>query len=110
MSKIFMVITTIALTMGLIGFLFNLEDYSFMTQLGKIQALQFANPVEDLKVLIDKANALFNFASEDAAWYEYLALGIAWLGTILEFPIILIQDVATNTYNGLLVVLYAVGF
>ena len=110
MRKIFMFVTVIALTVGLIGFLFNLGEYDFFAQLGKIEALGFANPIEDLRNLINEANKLFSFNSEDVAWYEYIPLFFQWIGTMVQFPIILIKDVALNLYCGLQAVLYILGF
>lgn len=110
MRRIFMFISIMALTIGLIGFLFNLGEYDLFAQLAKIESLNFANPVEDLRELIDEANNLFSFSGEDVAWYEYIPLFFQWVGTMIQFPIILIKDIATNIFDGLQAILFILGF
>lgn len=110
MRRLFMFITIIALTVGLIGFLFKLGEYDLFAQLTKIEALGFSNPVEDLRNLINEANKLFSFNDADVSWYEYIPLFFEWVGTIIQFPIILIKDIAVNLFCGLQAVLFILGF
>lgn len=110
MRRIFMFITVMALVVGLISFLFNLGEYDLFAQLAKIESLGFANPVEDLRTLINEANKLFAFDGTDVEWYEYIPLFFEWVGTMIKFPIILIQDIATNLFCGLQAVLFILGF
>lgn len=110
MKRIFLVITTLALTIGLIGFLFNLREYDFMVQLEKISTLEFTNPISELNSIIESAKKLYSFSGQDISWYEYIPLFFKWVGLFATFPIILIKDVALNIYYGLQAVLYFIGF
>ena len=110
MKRIFLVITTLALTIGLIGFLFNLREYDFMVQLEKISTLEFTNPIIELNSIIESAKKLYSFSGQDISWYEYIPLFFKWVGLFATFPIILIKDVALNIYYGLQAVLYFIGF
>lgn len=110
MRKIFMFITIMALVVGLVGFLFNLREYDLFAQLAKIETLTFSNPIQELRDLIDEANKLFNFNGADVAWYEYIPLFFEWIGTMVQFPIILIKDIATNLISGLQAILFILGF
>lgn len=110
MRKILLVITTLALTLGLIGFLFNLKEYDFMAQIEKISQLDFTNPIAELQNVIQRAKELYSFSGQDISWYEYIPLFFKWVGLFATFPIILIKDIALNIYYGLQAVLYFIGF
>ena len=110
MKKIFLVITTMALTLGLIGYLFNLKEYDFIIQLEKVTTLEFTNPIADLQSVIADAQQLYSFSGQDISWYEYIPLFFKWVGLFATFPIILIKDVALNIYYGLQSILYFIGF
>lgn len=110
MRKILLVITTMAFTLGLIGFLFNLKEYDFFTQMDKIATLEFSNPISELQNIISQAKQLYSFTGQDIAWYEYVPLFFKWVGLFATFPIILIKDVALNLYYGLQAILYFIGF
>lgn len=110
MKKIFLFISIFALTVGLIGYVFQLNDYDIFAQFTKIGQLDFNNPILDLQDLISQANSLFDFGSEDISWYEYIPRFFEWIGAILSFPIILIKDIALNIFYGLQAILYLLGF
>ena len=110
MKRIFLFITIASLTIGLVGFLFNLSDYDLFVQLSKIENLTFSNPINELRNLISEANKLFNFNGQNVQWYEYIPIFFQWLGAIISFPIILIKDIAINIYSGLQAILYLLGF
>ncbi len=110
MRKLLLLISTLALTLGLIGFLFNLKEYDFMAQLEKISMLEFTNPISELQNVISQAKQLYSFTGQDIAWYEYIPLFFKWVGLFATFPIILIKDVALNLYYGLQAILYFIGF
>ena len=105
-----MFITIASLVIGLVGFLFNLNEYDLFAQLAKIETLSFSNPISDLRDLIYEANKLFNFNGADVSWYEYIPIFFQWVGTMVQFPIILIKDVAMNLFSGLQAILFILGF
>lgn len=110
MKRVFLFISIFALVVGLVGFLFNLNEYDLFAQLSKIEDLTFGDPVSDLRDLINEANNLFNFNAQEVEWYEYIPIFFQWIGVILRFPIILIKDIAINIYSGLQAILFILGF
>lgn len=111
MNKLFGVIAVIVLTIGLIGFVFNLSgEYDFMAQVAIVSKLPFSDPISDLKEIILEMQNLIAFEGAELAWYEYFVRFFEYVGYILYLPIVLFKDVAQNLYFGLYSVLIILGF
>lgn len=110
MKKIITLIGTLILTIALIGYLFDLPEYSLFAQLEKIQLLDFINPLENLTILINKVADISEWGTLNIEWYEYIVVFFKWLGNLLMIPITLIKDMALNIYYGLQAILIALGF
>lgn len=114
MKKIFYFLTLFALVVGLIGFIFNLSEYDFFTQLELASNLPFNNPIDCLKTSIENIknvplqtsvswweNLLFNPFIKTMLMYIYNIIV-----ALVEFLICILNDI----YYGLQLVLIMLGF
>lgn len=110
MKKIYYYIALIALTAGLVGFLFNLKEYDFFYQLIKVSQIDFPNPLDEFTTIFEETKKLVNFGEGNPEWYEYIVEFFKWVGTLISFPILLIKDLFLDLYGGFQAILYFLGF
>lgn len=110
MKKIFLFITISALLLGLISYLFNLGRYDWQRQFRYIEQLNFINPIDELRNLINDISKIGNWGDMDVAWYEYIPMFFAWLGSLLWAPFQILIDIFKNLFYGIQAILFLLGF